>query len=78
MTRERCEHNKAAHGSIQATERPTAFLNSQVALTKTVCTVQVNEAAGAFGWRLAADEVDALDMESSRLKPSLANPVENF
>lgn len=61
----------------------------QIAINWTLCkgaipipgaknTKQVNEAAGAFGWRLAADEVDALDMESSRLKPSLANPVENF
>lgn len=39
---------------------------------------QVKEAAGAFGWRLTADEVSALDSESGKLKPSLANPVENF
>ena len=45
---------------------------------KISCILQVNEAAGAFGWRLTSDEVDALDMESSKLKPSLANPVENF
>ena len=39
---------------------------------------QVLESAGAFGWRLSKEEVDALDHESGKLKPSLANPVENF
>lgn len=62
---------------------------AQIAINWTLCkgalpipgaknAKQVNETAGAFGWRLTGDEVQALDDESSRLKPSLANPVENF
>ncbi len=62
---------------------------AQIAINWTLCkgavpipgaknAKQVNESAGAFGWRLADDEVTALDEESSRIKPSLANPVENF
>lgn len=62
---------------------------AQIAINWTLCkgalpipgaknVKQVNESAGAFGWRLASDEVQALDDESSRIKPSLANPVETF
>lgn len=62
---------------------------AQIAINWTLCkntipipgaknAKQVNESAGAFGWRLADDEVSALDAESSRIKPSLANPVEAF
>ena len=39
---------------------------------------QVIESAGAYGWRLNSEEVAALDEESSKLRPSLANPVETF
>lgn len=62
---------------------------AQIAINWTLCkgalpipgaknAKQVKESAGAFGWRLSADEVAALDTESGKLKPSLANPVENF
>ena len=34
--------------------------------------------AGAFGWRLSADEVSALDRESSKLPSALGAPFENW
>lgn len=62
---------------------------AQIAINWTLCkgavpipgaknAKQVNESAGAFGWRLTSDEVEGLDTESARIKPSLANPVEAF
>ena len=62
---------------------------AQIAINWTLCkgalpipgaknVKQVNEAAGAFGWRLDGDEVSALDLESAKIRPSLANPVENY
>lgn len=62
---------------------------AQIAINWTLCkgaipipgaknAKQVNESAGAFGWRLSSDEVQALDFESSKIRPGLANPVETF
>ena len=62
---------------------------AQIAVNWTICkgalpipgaknAKQVKESAGAFGWRLSADEVEALDHESGKLKPGIANPVEKF
>ena len=42
------------------------------------CPTVSGNCAGAFGWRLSNGEMSALDKESGKLKPGLANPVENF